>query len=78
MWTGMKVFIELRDGVSLLLPFREASKVRASINTQRTSLTSVADRTGSGMAKFMSQIGLESARLRQYTSEPVTALLSPT
>ena len=27
MWTGMKVFIELRDGVSLLIPFREASKV---------------------------------------------------
>ncbi|TBU47302.1 hypothetical protein BD309DRAFT_511415 [Dichomitus squalens] len=26
MWTGMKVFIELRDGVSLLIPFREASK----------------------------------------------------
>lgn len=27
MWTGMKIFIELRDGVSLLIPFREASKV---------------------------------------------------
>ncbi|KAH9929533.1 uncharacterized protein BXZ73DRAFT_47994 [Epithele typhae] len=26
MWTGMKVFIELRDGVTLQLPFREASK----------------------------------------------------
>ena len=27
MWTGMKIFIELRDGVTLQLPFREASKV---------------------------------------------------
>ncbi|RDX54978.1 hypothetical protein OH76DRAFT_1397305 [Lentinus brumalis] len=26
MWTGLKVFIELRDGVTLQLPFREASK----------------------------------------------------
>ncbi|KAI0663325.1 hypothetical protein C8Q70DRAFT_1102776 [Cubamyces menziesii] len=26
MWTGMKVFIELRDGVTLQLPFREPSK----------------------------------------------------
>ena len=30
-WTGMKVFIELRDGVSLFIPFREASKVRIEI-----------------------------------------------
>lgn len=27
MWTCMKVLIELRDGVTLQLPFREASKV---------------------------------------------------
>ncbi|KAI0762082.1 hypothetical protein BD413DRAFT_680921 [Trametes elegans] len=26
MWTGMKIFIELRDGVTLQLPFREPSK----------------------------------------------------
>ncbi|KAH9930383.1 hypothetical protein B0H21DRAFT_878964 [Amylocystis lapponica] len=26
MWTGLKVFIELRDGVTLHIPFREASK----------------------------------------------------
>ncbi|KAI0705009.1 hypothetical protein C8T65DRAFT_728083 [Cerioporus squamosus] len=26
MWTGLKVFLELRDGVTLQLPFREASK----------------------------------------------------
>ncbi|RPD53525.1 hypothetical protein L227DRAFT_535889, partial [Lentinus tigrinus ALCF2SS1-6] len=26
MWTGMKIFIELRDGVTLQIPFREASK----------------------------------------------------
>lgn len=26
-WTGLKVFIELRDGVTLHVPFREASKV---------------------------------------------------
>ncbi|OSD07084.1 hypothetical protein PYCCODRAFT_793525 [Trametes coccinea BRFM310] len=26
MWTGMKVFIELRDGVALQIPFREPSK----------------------------------------------------
>lgn len=28
-WTGLKIFIELRDGVTLQLPFREASKVCA-------------------------------------------------
>lgn len=27
-WTGLKVFMELRDGVTLHVPFREASKVR--------------------------------------------------
>ena len=27
MWTGLKIFVELRDGVTLQLPFREASKV---------------------------------------------------
>ncbi|KAI0645908.1 hypothetical protein C8Q79DRAFT_910949 [Trametes meyenii] len=26
MWTGMKIFVELRDGVTLQLPFREPSK----------------------------------------------------
>ncbi|KAL6305048.1 hypothetical protein BKA93DRAFT_731948 [Sparassis latifolia] len=26
MWTGLKIFIELRDGVTLQIPFREASK----------------------------------------------------
>ncbi|KAI1795480.1 hypothetical protein LXA43DRAFT_1178514 [Ganoderma leucocontextum] len=38
-WTGMKVFIELRDGVSLLIPFREASK-----NWQWDGKVDVADR----------------------------------
>ena len=28
-WTGLKVFIELRDGVTLHVPFREASKASA-------------------------------------------------
>ena len=32
MWTGLKVFVELRDGVTLQLPFREASKVRSLRN----------------------------------------------
>lgn len=32
MWTGMKVFIELRDGVTLQLPFREPSKVRSILS----------------------------------------------
>ena len=30
-WTGMKVFIELRDGVARFIPFREASKVRIEV-----------------------------------------------
>ena len=31
LWTVIKVFIELRDGVSLFIPFREASKVRFEV-----------------------------------------------
>ena len=38
MWTGMKVFIELRDGVTLQLPFREPSKVCQFVRPQKLNV----------------------------------------
>ena len=79
MWTGMKVFIELRDGVTLQLPFREASKVlfTCSLCYLRSNFVC---RIGNGMAKLRSRIDHESVRQRlsTYVQEivPPSAILS--
>ena len=66
MWTGMKVFIELRDGVTLQVPFREASKVGA-ILTGRSGMPAHISclRTGNGMAGPTSVIDQENVKPRR-------------
>jgi hypothetical protein len=32
MWTALKIFVELRDSTSVMVPFREASKVSQASN----------------------------------------------
>lgn len=49
-WTGLKVFIELRDGVTLHVPFREASKVNRTAPLRQCVVDSVG-RTGNGTAR---------------------------
>ena len=74
MWTGMKGFIELRDGVSLLIPFREASKVSMVMRYvpfQRSS--NKTNRTGNGMARSTFQTVRGNAKPLLYIYAQATA-----
>lgn len=70
LWTHMKILVELRDGVTLQIPFREPSKVNALCLISIRHLNH--NRTGNGMEKSMSQIDHESENLLLSTSEQAT------
>lgn len=52
LWTMLKVFVELRDGTTLYIPFREASKVdfRPVLLRRRTSASNISAELAMGWA----------------------------
>lgn len=77
LWTAMRIFVELRGGTTLHIPFREASKVTLRLKGRHWYSRDSRTRIGNGMDTSMS---LDPAHARPLLSafEPATILPSVT